>query len=227
MYEANISILRCARLFDGIDVIDLKSLLNCLRPIIREYKKNEYIAFAGERFDSLGIIVRGNAAVIKEDVKGNRIIMALLKPGDMFGEMAAFSSRPIWLANVCTQETSTVYFIPSIRIISECNNVCPWHSMLIRNMLKILSEKALMLNQKVEYLSIKSMRGRICAFLLEQYKKTGQKTIILPMNRNELADYLNVSRPSMSREMGKMREEGIIDFYMATVKILDLEALKI
>ena len=84
-----------------------------------------------------------------------------------------------------------------------------------------------MLNKKIEYLTIKSMRGKISTYLLEQYKRTGDKNIILPLNRNELSDFLNVSRPSMSREMSKMRDEGVIDFHLTAFRILNLEAVKI
>jgi cAMP-binding proteins - catabolite gene activator and regulatory subunit of cAMP-dependent protein kinases len=93
-------------------------------------------------------------------------------------------------------------------------------------MLKLISDKTLMLNKQVEYLSMKSMRGKISSFLIEQYKKTGYTTFILPMMRNELADFLNVSRPSMSREMGRMRDEGVIDFHKSSIRIKDIAALK-
>lgn len=226
MLDVYIDVLKKNRLFEGIGTSDLKSMLNCLNPKIRDYNKNDYIALAGEKFDNIGIIVKGSAAVVKEDVNGNRVIMTLLKAGDMFGEMAAFSSRPVWPANVHVQERCTVYFIQSSKIVGTCSNACLWHTILIQNLLKVISEKALMLNRKVEYLTIKSMRGRISAFLLEQYKKTGEAIITLPMNRNELADFLNVSRSSMSREMCRMRDEGIIDFHLTKVKILNVEALR-
>ena len=83
-----------------------------------------------------------------------------------------------------------------------------------------------MLNKKIEYLSIKSIRGKISMFILEQHKKTNKLIFTIEMNRNDLADYLNVSRPSMSREMCKMRDEGVIEFHLSTIKIKDLDALK-
>ena len=70
------------------------------------------------------------------------------------------------------------------------------------------------------------MRGKISAFLLEQYEKQGSATFILPLKRNEMAEFLNVARPSLSREMCRMRDEGLIDFHQSTIKIKDLEALK-
>ena len=97
---------------------------------------------------------------------------------------------------------------------------------MIENFMKVISDNALMLNKKVQYLSIKSIRGKISAYLLEQYKNNKGNTIVLPLKRNELADFLNVSRPSMSRELCKMRDEGIIDFHLSTFKIKDIETLE-
>jgi CRP-like cAMP-binding protein len=123
-------------------------------------------------------------------------------------------------------QNSTVLFLSSDRIVGTCSTVCPRHTMVIRNMLRIISARALFLNKKVEYLTIKSMRGKISTYFLEQYQKTGKMIFLLPMKRNELAEFLNVSRPSMSREMCRMRDEKIIDFNMASIKIINLEALK-
>ena len=94
------------------------------------------------------------------------------------------------------------------------------------NMLSVVSEKAINLNRKVEYLAMKSLRAKLSRFLLEQYKKAGKTMFVMPLNRSELSDFLNVSRPSLSREMCRMRDEGIIDFYRSSVQILDEEALK-
>ena len=115
---------------------------------------------------------------------------------------------------------STVLFISPDKIVGRCANACSFHRQLTVNMLKLLSDKAMKLNKKVEYMSIRGMREKLCTFFWEQYKKQQSNIIHLPMKRNEMADFLNVSRPSMSREMSRMREEGLIDFYLSTVKIL-------
>jgi len=223
MYEKWIETLSDSMLFSRIGKEDLKLMLDCIKPRIEKFKKNDYIVFAGEKFEGVGILLAGSATVIKENAAGERMIMTLLNPGDLFGEMAAFSSLNSWPATVQAQEDCVVVFVSGDKIIGNCKNVCVGHSMLI---LRIVSEKALNLNKKVEYLTIKSMRGKISTFLLEQCKKVGNTTFMLPMNRNELADFLNVSRPSMSREMSRMKDEGIIDYYLSSIKIKDMEALK-
>ncbi|NLW46510.1 MAG: Crp/Fnr family transcriptional regulator [Firmicutes bacterium] len=213
-------------LFAGIDSADLTLMLGCLEPKLLSYQKNDFIAVAGEKFKSVGIMVEGEAVVIKENAAGNRVVMDLLKPGDIFGEVVVFAEDSVWPGSVVAQEASKALFIPRQKIIGQCHRICPRHREIIRNMLKIVSEKAMLLNKKVEYLTIKSMRGKISAYFLDQYRKFGQALFELPMNRNEMADFLNVSRPSMSREMGRMKEEGIIDFHLASVRIINLEALK-
>ena len=226
MYLKWIEAIKKSGLFRDINNEELNVMLECLRPRICSYKRNELITVEGERFEGVGILLSGNASVTRENAAGNRIIITMLKPGSMFGEMAAFSGKGVWPATVFAQDACVVTFLPPEKILGSCERACASHRMLILNMLKIISNKALMLNTKVEYLTIKSMRGKISRFLMEQHKKTGSLIFMLPMKRNELADFLNVSRPSLSREMCRMKEEGIIDFHMASIRIKDIEALK-
>lgn len=226
MFSKWIEQLSSCELFHSISREELANMLECLNPTTCRYKKGEYITVAGERFTGIGIVLSGNAAVTKENATGNRVIMAMLGPGEMFGEMAAFSRNRVWPATVVAHGDCTTIFLPSEKIVENCERGCAAHRLLITNMLRIISEKAIMLNRKVEYLAIRSLRGKIGAYLLEQYKKTGKTTFLLPLKRHELADFLNVSRPSLSREMGRMKAEGIIDFHRTSVKIVDLKALQ-
>ena len=213
-------------LFQGIETDDLLTMLNCLKPRVCAYNRHDYIVTGGDAYESVGILLNGAATVSKENAKGNRIVMTRLKQGDIFGEIIAFSRQMTWPATVQAQEPCVVLFLPRGKIVGECDRMCSCHRTLIQNFLRVISERAMMLNKKVEYLTIKSMRGKICTYFLEQYFKEGTASITLTLNRNELSDFLNVSRPSMSREMGKMRDEEIIDYHLTTVKILDIERLK-
>jgi len=219
-------ILMGSPLFDGISANELDSMIHCLQPKVCTYKKNSYITIGGEPFTGLGILLSGEATVIKENVVGNRNVMAVLKAGNIFGEMIAFSGKHNWPASVFAQTPCSVIFLPPDKITGNCANACTSHTQLIKNMLSILSEKALLLNQKVEYLTISSLRGKISTYLLEHYKLTEKKDFNLSLSRNNLADFLNVSRTALSREMGRMRDEGLIDFYRASIKIHNLETLK-
>ena len=213
-------------LFTGINQEELGTMLACINPVVRSYRKNECLTVAGENFLGVGVVFAGRAIVTKENAAGNRVIISTLQDGDLFGEMVAFSEKKVWPATVLAQQNSEVFFLPPEKIVGNCPRQCLSHRLLITNMLRIVSEKALILSRKVEYLTIKSLRGKIATFLLEQAKKMGAVTFMLPFNRNELADFLNVARPSLSRELGKMKAEGLIDFHGASVKIMDVEALR-
>lgn len=226
MYEKWLSVLKECSLFQSISMPELQAMLECIRPRVLEYKKNENITLEGERYEGVGVILKGNAAITKENAAGSRIIMNMAGPSDMFGEIAAFSRKRAWPATVTALENCTVMFLPPEKIVSECEKLCQSHKALINNMLKLISEKAMMLNKKVEYLTIRSLRGKICSFFLEQYRASESATFMMPMNRNELADFLNVSRPSLSREMCRMRDEGIIEFERSSVRIRDMRLLR-
>lgn len=225
MLEEYAEILQKALLFKRIEKENLPVMLSCLKPKTAVFGKDDYIVTAGDNLDSIGVILEGEALVIKENAAGSRVVMTVLQAGDMFGEMLVFSSSSAWPSSVVAQKESKVMFLRRQKITGQCEKACSWHNMIIENLLRVISERALMLNKKVEYLTIKSMRGKICAYLLEQYKKAGNATFELAMNRNALADFLNVSRPSMSRELCRMKEEGVIDFHMSTFKIKDAGAL--
>ncbi|WP_368293295.1 Crp/Fnr family transcriptional regulator [Dehalobacter sp. TBBPA1] len=226
MYEKWLKPLSSCALFDKIEPSEILGILHCMNIKIHDYKKNECLTLAGETLSKIGVVLSGNVSSTKETVSGNRVLISVLGPGEMFGEMAAYSGTKSWPVTVIAQSSCTVMFFPQDKIVGCCEKVCISHKKLIMNMLKVLSTRALMLNKKVEYLSIKSLRGKVSTYLLDEYEKTGNHTFQLNLNRNDLADFINVSRPSLSRELCKMRDEGMIDFHSTTVKIKDYEVLK-
>lgn len=225
MKEKWIKNLEQSKLFTGITLKETESMLGCLMPRVNTYKKGEFAGHMGETIDGVGILVEGSLSILKENMDGARVIIDIIKPGDLFGEIVVFTEKKFWPATVLANSDSVVLFISPDKFTGGCKNACSFHQRLMLNMLSIISEKALSLNKKVEYLSIKGMRQKLSTYFWEEYKKQGKYIFVLPMKRNELADFLNVSRPSMSREMCRMRDDGLIDFHMSTIKILNPERL--
>lgn len=225
MYQNWYDDLTKIALFNDITQAEIENMFMCLRPLIKEFKKNEIIALEGEEIKSFGILLEGKLMLYKEKFDGSRVLLKPVEPGHLFGEIAAFSEKRIWPAQVQVAKNSTVMFLPPEQITNTCTNLCRGHRMLTLNMIKIISKKAINLNKTIEYLSVKSIKQKIAYYILDQYKKNNSKSFMLDMNRNELSDYLNVTRPSLSREMGNMREEGLIDYHRSSIKILDLDKL--
>ncbi len=226
MYLEWIDILHSSRLFQGIGNEALNIMLDCLKPKIRRYKQREIIISYGQPFQGVGIIASGKIALTKETYSGNRIMMGILDAGDIFGEMVAFSEHRVWPMTVIAQEDCILLFLPPDKITGTCSNICASHSTLIMNMLQILSNRASMLNKKIEHLSAKNIRGKISSYLLDIYRQTAEDTFTIPMKRHELADYLNIPRPSLSREMGLMRDVGMIEFNGSIITINNVLTLE-
>lgn len=213
-------------LFAGMTQHELREVLDCVSPSVVSFDKGEILALGGQPITGVGLLLAGEALITREDSAGNRAVMAAAGPGEVFGEMAAFSGHRVWPATVTAQTGSTVMFIPPEKFTGTCARACPGHRLLAANMLRIVSQKALMLGRKLEYLSMKTLRGKIAAFLLEQAARAGTLTFMMPMNRDQMAGFLNVSRPALSREMARMRHEGLIEFHRSSAKIKDPAALR-
>lgn len=224
--ERVVNCLHGTSLFRGIDHQGISEMMGCLNPRILKYKKADTIANTGTPFHGIGIVIEGEVVIAKENIAGNRMILTVLKAGDMFGEMISFTEKKIWPVTVTAQSDSEVIFISPENLITRCEKMCAPHQQIIQNMLHIMSKKALLLSRKVDYLSIRSLRGKLCAYLIEQWKNQGGSIFTLPMNRDEMADFFNVARPSISRELSKMKEDGLIDFHKASFKIVDIERMK-
>ena len=224
MQGINIAQMCKCSLFRGIAATDLERMINCLASRVQTYTKGAVIVLAGQAFHSLGIIVEGQARLVQDHSDGRQLLMSSLAVGDVFGEVEAFSTEN-WSYTVEAQETCTVLYLEPCKVIGTCENACMWHHKLVENLLERIAYRTQLLRRQVYYLTIRSLRGRISALLLEESQKAGKTTFMLKMNRNEMANFLNVARPSLSRELARMRDEGLISYYNSSMRILDAERL--
>jgi CRP-like cAMP-binding protein len=225
MMQKYISVLKNCSLFRGIEDNDMVRLLDCMDGQVKSFQAEEYIFLAGDKINYVGIVLSGMVEIMKENLAGNKHILAFLEPSDMFAEGIVCTGSRIAPVTVRVKEAAEILFIPYERIIKSCGNSCVFHISLIRNMMVVLGEKNVNLNRKLELLTLKGMREKIASYLINESNERGSGMFQILLNRTELADYLNVSRTSMCRELTRMQEEGIIDFYGRSFKILDKERL--
>ncbi|MHB8064426.1 MAG: Crp/Fnr family transcriptional regulator [Ruminiclostridium sp.] len=224
--DKNFGILSKCALFKNVNEEDFGSLLSCLNTYTKNYDNDEYVFFAGNEINYIGVILSGSAEIIKENLAGSRHIMAFLGPTHIFAEGIVCTAERISPVTLRVKEDSKILFIPYERITRSCGNSCAFHIQLIQNMMMILGEKNYNLNNKIELLTLKGMREKIAAYLLTESKNNNSLNFQIIPNRNELAQYLNVSRTSMCRELAQMKELNMLDYYQKSFKILDIEALK-
>ncbi|MDL2281245.1 Crp/Fnr family transcriptional regulator [Selenomonadales bacterium OttesenSCG-928-I06] len=187
-------------------------MLNCLNAQKRQYNRKQTIFMIGENVTSVGIVLTGNVHIIKEDIFGNRAILADSGEGDLFCESFSCSQTEKLPVTVVAATDSIVLMINYRRIITTCSSACEFHSRLVENMLGILAYKNIALNRKVDYLSKRTTRDKLIEFLSFHQEQANDNVFTIPFNRQELADYLCVDRSAMSNELSKMRDEGLIKF---------------
>lgn len=199
-------------LFNGVNTDNLNSLLSCMGSIIKSYKKDSFIMLAGDKAERIGLILKGKAKIVKEDVFGNRTIINHLGAGDIFGEVFACAGIEVVPVNVEAETDCDVMLMDYKKIITTCSSNCEFHNTLIKNMTQILADKNLYLSLKNDILSSKTTRDKLMKFFESVATQKNSLDFNIPYNREELADYLSLNRSSMSRELMKMKEEGILDY---------------
>jgi CRP-like cAMP-binding protein len=208
-----------------MDEKEFGQLMQCLGAQVKSYKAGEYVFMAGDEVNTIGIVLSGVVEIMKENQAGNKHILAFLGPSDMFAEGIVCTARRISPVTVCVKEEAKLLFIPYERVVKSCGHACEYHISLIQNMMMVLGEKNMNLNRKLELLTLKGMREKIACYLMNETEEHGSSMFQVLLNRSELADYLNVARTSMCRELTRMKEEGLIDYYGNSFKILNKEAL--
>ena len=206
------------QLFQQIAYSDFKPMLDCLSARKSTFKKGDLILLSGDSVSFLGLILSGGIKITKEDMNGNVTILTKLSASELFGEVfacAEISHSPVTVEAI--EETEVLFFDYS-KIVVSCTNACRFHTRLIKNMLKLLAQKNLLLNQKIEILSKRTTREKLLCFF--DFQKGAANEFTIPFTREEMASYLCVDRSGMSRELCKMRDEGLIRFNRNLFEIL-------
>ena len=225
MNKEYLSILTEVKLFNGIDTSALGAMLACLGTNFKTFDKGEYIFTVGSKVENIGIVIDGNIKITKEDVFGRQTIIESLGKTHLFGEVLACAGGEKSPVSVVAASKTVVCFIDFSRVATSCKNSCAFHAQLIRNMLGLLAQKNITLNKKLDYLTLKGMREKLSKYLLDLYESHKSANFTIPFNREELADYLSVDRSAMSRELCRMRDEGIINFEKNRFEITNIQGL--
>lgn len=220
MMTKYLPVLKKCPLFMGIEETDIEQILPCLSATVRQAEKNTFILSTDDSVNFVGLILSGSVHVIKEDFWGRKDILSQLGPAELFAESFSCAHLTRIPVSVLAVEHTELMLIDCRKIIKTCSTACMFHNQLIENMLEIIANKNVMLMQKIEQLSKRTTREKILAYLSAEAQKIGKNFFDIPFSRQEMADYLSVDRSAMSSELGKMREEGIIDFERNHFKLI-------
>ena len=208
----DIHLLAGTRLFQGIREHEIEAMLTCLSAEERTYGKDAYIYRAGDVTGRLGVVMGGAVNIIKDDVWGNRKIIENIGRGQIFGETYACLKGEPLMVDVQASERSRILFMDVNRILTTCSSSCDFHNRLIRSLMYVLAGKNLMLTKKMDIITPKSLRERVMVYLSQESVKQGSRTITVPFNRQQMADYLSVDRSALSAELSRMQRDGVISY---------------
>ena len=197
-------------LFQGIAFSDFERMLDCLSARTRMYKKDEIVLLSGNTINFVGLILSGAVRIVKEDMDGNSAIVTDLAVSEIFGEVFACAGITQSPVTIEAAEDTEILFLDYKKVITICSSSCPFHARLVENMLKLIARKNILLNQKIEILSKRTTREKLFCFF--DARRGAARKFTVPFNREELAHYLCVDRSALSNELGKMRDEGLINF---------------
>ena len=197
-------------LFRGIAAGELPALLD--RSSAREvrFAKGELLLHRGETPRSLGLVLEGGVHIIREDFWGNRSIVGLAGPGESFAESYALAGKPL-AVSVLAAADGRALFLDAGHLSQR----------LSANLLALLAEKNLMLTEKMRHIARRTTREKLLSYLSAQALRAGTAEFDIPLDRQQLADFLAVDRSAMSAALGKLRDEGVLEFRKNHFRLLE------
>ena len=190
----------------------------------KKYPAGTYVFEQEEVPSKLFLLLEGQIQICKDFTSGKRDVLYLVEAGNVFGEIFLFGDRKRYWYDAVAVTDVTVLEMPWDFFYHFCSNACDHHKQLTQNMLEILSEDNFKITRKLHIVSTSSLRERIAIWLIDSMDEAGN--VMLKMNREQLADFLGVARPSLSRELMRMQKDGLIRVERKTIEVCDREALE-
>lgn len=218
--EEYYALLSGSDLFYGLTSEELGSMLHCLGAKIVDIQKGDPVFLEGDPAGFVGIVLEGGIQVVQEDYFGSRSVIHHSDPGDVFAEAFSFTNLDTMPVSGYAVKNSRCMILSCRRMMTVCSNACTFHNRLVKNLLTLVSRKNLMLNEKIRFMSQRTTREKLLAYLSDQAKKTGSAEFTIPYDRQALADYLSVERSAMSAEISKLKSDGILEVKGSHFKLM-------
>ena len=211
----NFETVKECTIFKNFSIDEIIEIFSVISFYEKDYKKNDIILAENTKVEYFGIITNGKIALSNFDYFGNRNILNVFEKGDSFAE--ALVSLEIQIPHEVISLTDSSIVWIEYKSLSKSL----YYQKILNNLLNIISTKNLIFNKKLQILSKRTTREKILEYLSNQKKALSlDSNFEINLNRNEMADYLALDRSNLSRELGKLKKEGIIDFKKNKFKLL-------
>ncbi len=205
-------------LFQNFTEAEAAAILSSSYLRVSSFPKEAVIFHSGDLVHEIGIVQHGSVHIESIDPWGKKSILSSVSTGQVFAETYAITGTPMMVDAVAAEDCS-ILFLDIKSLLREENAQQTWYPKLLNNILRISVQKNLLLSSRIFCTTPKTIRERVMLYLSTQATKSGSITFQIPFNRQQLADYLNVDRSALSKELGKMRDDGLLDFYKNSFKL--------
>jgi CRP-like cAMP-binding protein len=209
-------------LFKNFSNQDVNNFLVSSHYRILSYEAGQIIAIEGDPLLGIGLVLEGTLEIQKHYPSGKTLVIDQLTAGDVFGEVVIFSSKNIFPSSIVSTTASKIMFVKKDNLLKTCFQ----NKNFLRNLLQLLSEKILLLNNRLHFLSRGTIRQKICFYLLEHYRNQKSLHISTSISREKMAEQFGITRPSLSRVLNNMKRDGLIDIRKKVISIKDLDLLE-
>ena len=220
MDKNDLNIIKKSTLFTGLSEEELQEALSALRVRKKEYDKDELLLMAGDLTDDFGMVLSGSVLIESNDVWGNRTIINHTGAGDYYAEAFSLLPKEPLYVDVRAGESTTVALFDMSKLKNLQTDPPAWTIRVLHNLLSISIHKNMVLTKRSFHTSPKSARGRVMAYLNSVALKMHRTEFDIPFDRQHMADYLNLDRTALSKELSRMRDDGLISYHKNHFRIL-------
>lgn len=210
-----IDVIANMNLFCNFSYEELSRIFKPSKFEIKEYKKEEIIHLQNELCHTMDIIISGKVIVQKIEENGNVLTINDFSVGDSLGANIIFSSKNYYPMTIAAISKVVILHLKKELILELCQNSIDFMTLLLQE----ISDRTLFLTDKIATISLKTIRQRIDEFLKYEYYIQKSNVIKLNISKKDLAERIGIQRTSLSRELNKMRKEGLIEYDSRTITI--------
>ena len=211
--EEYISLLKNTDLFKGVEETSIGSLLQSMGARKRHFNKGNFVFYAGDDINTISIVLSGSCHIVQEDYWGNRNILTLVQKGQLFGEAFAALPSAQAIVDVVVVEEGDILFLSIDSLMRSDTSLPAEARSVLRNVMGLLAGKNILLTKKTRYISQRSTRQKLMAYLSDEARRLGSSSFTIEFNRQQLADFLSVDRSAMSAELSRMQKDGLIKYH--------------
>ena len=212
-----IEILKNNTLFKGVTEDDILRILDSIPHAEKSYKPGETIMRQGDIAKNIGIVLCGSAAGVKYTPSGDEVVASRMEAGRIFADVLSGADGFASPVTVTAVSPCRILFINYRGLVTSDN---PLTLKVLQNMIQNISLKYFAQNKRMDILTRKTVREKTLAFLDWQRELAGEDEFEISLDRRLMADFLACDRAALSRELSKLKDEGLIDYRKSHFKLL-------